>query len=90
MRLGPCVCGGLGVVRADVDADADIISADAKDAMAMSDDISARRVWMVMTNVVQKSRCGIGAASGWILIRQGIILFRFVSLWFIRLRNCCL
>lgn len=50
MRLGPCVCGGLGVVRADVDADADIISADAKDAMAMSDDISARRVWMVMTN----------------------------------------
>lgn len=50
MRMGPCVRGGLGVVRADVDADADIISADAKDAMAMSDDISARRVWMVMTN----------------------------------------
>jgi hypothetical protein len=36
MRLGACGRGGLGV---DVDADTDIISADSKDAMAMSDDI---------------------------------------------------
>jgi hypothetical protein len=36
MCLGACGRGGLGF---DVDADADIISADAKDVMAMSDDI---------------------------------------------------
>jgi hypothetical protein len=37
MRLGACGRGGLGQV--DVDADTDIISADSKDVMAMSDDI---------------------------------------------------
>jgi hypothetical protein len=38
LGIHPGACGrdGLGV---DVDADADIISADAKDVMAMSDDI---------------------------------------------------
>jgi len=59
IRPGACVRGGLGVVRADVDADADIISADAKDVRAISDDIlSVRDSWC------ERRRGRIGAASG--------------------------
>lgn len=64
IRPGACFRGGLGVVRADVDADADI-SADAKDARVMSGDILLDlNVWDRMTADSERRRERIGEVSG--------------------------